>query len=155
MSHKLLGQTLGKAEWRAMFWYGSRHRFRNMLDAGHLQVSKIGTLIPLDEAPHHYRYDLLRLFLDHGADIDACNNRVDSILQMAVHQGFIPNVQIPLDKGANATTARRCCQIFGAYLNILQIVVEMKGVIEAESGTNPDANSFRAIWTVPKGDPSL
>jgi len=56
--------------------------------------------LPLLRAAHHKRTELVRFFLDRGADIHARDGQGDTALSHAAASGHLPTVQLLLDRGA-------------------------------------------------------
>jgi hypothetical protein len=63
--------------------------------------------LPLDLALCHRRYDLVGLLLAHSVDVNASDSDSDPLLQLAVTNGYVPKLQILVERGASLSSIVR------------------------------------------------
>lgn len=94
-------EALTKWEWNWLMECGTCRMFEKMLDAGIINAEKMGCVVPLHSALYFRRYDLVRILLSRGTDVNVCALFDTPLLQVVTDEYFVPHVQILIELGAN------------------------------------------------------
>jgi hypothetical protein len=128
-----------------LFQEGSCYGLQELIKKGIIQPHKMGHHLPLDRAVEENRYDLARILLKRGADIDARDEWEGlTVLQYAARRGCPPNVKFLIQSGADPSSVT--AKTFHGYNFWKDILSLCEKVTAHAQGAKLDEDAWCRFW---------
>ncbi|KAF2130151.1 hypothetical protein P153DRAFT_418903 [Dothidotthia symphoricarpi CBS 119687] len=134
------GLPISTEEVSFLFREGSRSGLIALLRVGILDLNRMGSHLPLDQAVRFCRYDLAHVILNHGVDIEM-RDKGCTALQLAVDRRYIPAIQFLIENGANPDSVGVCIEC-----RLIQVAK-----VHAQ-GQKLDRAAWREFWQLHRHD---